>query len=571
LPSPAAIRDFIESLVLILAWTLIARAFAVEAFVIPTGSMAPTLMGRHKDVQCPQCGYGFQVGAGDELDETGQPTGFLVFTGTCPMCRFTMDLSRDNTLDRRYPSYSGDRILVNKFIYGLRDPERWDVAVFRYPLRAQTNFIKRIAGLPNETVRIQYGDVWIKPERGDRFEIARKPPAKILATMQPVYDNDYVLSEQVRKGWPMRWAPMEPDTAGGWVVSEDLKSFQTKGTASEEVWLAYRHTVPTYQDWAYRMGVWAVEPAKPKAQLITDFTAYDTGEGWSAHRFADRRPPEPLPGGFGQPPDPSTLGLNWVGDLMVDFEINATGNRGEVVVDLVKGGQHFLCRLDLAQGTVGLAIRGVDAFRPTSSAGIRGPGTHRVRFANVDQQLVLWLDGRVVSFDQPTTYDASIADTTVPNRDDLEPVRIGSRDAAVEVRHLKVLRDIYYIAQQVKGEAVSPGIPTDLDPTRSDYPFQNRSPDRVPEFFSSPSEWNAFRYRRDVEFQLAADQFFMLGDNSPMSKDSRLWDAKEFYVNRDLLMGETVVLYWPHAWHRIPGTPIPFPFFPNFSRMGLVR
>lgn len=571
MPSPAAIREFVESLVLILVLTLIGRAFLAEAFVIPTGSMAPTLMGRHKDVQCPQCGYWFQVGAGDELDENGRPTGFLVVTGTCPMCRFTMDLSRDNTLDKRYPSYSGDRILVGKFIYELHDPQRWDVAVFRYPLRARINFIKRIAGLPNETLRIQYGDVWIKPVGGDQFEIARKPPAKILATLQPVYDNDYVLSAQAGKGWPTRWTPMETDGTGDWTVSEDLKSFRTNGSSSDDVWLAYRHAVPTYQDWAYRMGVWPVAPAKPKAQLITDFMAYDTGEGWFARRFADRRPPEPMPSGFGLPPDPSALGLNWVGDLMVDFEVYATGNQGEVAVDLVKGGHHFLCRLDLAKGTADLTIRGVDAFRPTSSAGIRGPGTHRVQLANVDQQLVLWLDGRVVAFDQPTTYEASMVDTTTPNRDDLEPVRIGSRGAAVEVRHLKVLRDIYYIAQQAKGENVSPGLPTDLDPDRSDYPFQNRSADRVPEFFSSPKEWDAFRFRRKVEFQLAKDQFFMLGDNSPLSKDSRLWDAKEFYVDRDLLIGETLVLYWPHSWNRIPGTPIPFPFFPNFSRMGLVR
>src|SRR6185295_2188429 len=58
----------------------------------------------------------------------------------------------------------GDFILVNKFAYGLRlpileqkivpfsDPQRGDVVVFRYPLNPSQDFIKRIVGLPGDTV-----------------------------------------------------------------------------------------------------------------------------------------------------------------------------------------------------------------------------------------------------------------------------------------------------------------------------------------------------------------------------------------------------------------------------------
>jgi signal peptidase I len=63
----------------------------------------------------------------------------------------------------------------------------------------------------------------------------------------------------------------------------------------------------------------------------------------------------------------------------------------------------------------------------------------------------------------------------------------------------------------------------------------------------------------------------MLGDNSAASKDSRLWDGTQYYVERNLLIGDALFIYWPHSWNRIPGAPIPFPFFPNFGRMGLVR
>ena len=48
---------------------LLFRAFEAEAFVIPTGSMAPTLMGRHKDLICDSCGIDYRVGCSAEEDD----------------------------------------------------------------------------------------------------------------------------------------------------------------------------------------------------------------------------------------------------------------------------------------------------------------------------------------------------------------------------------------------------------------------------------------------------------------------------------------------------------------------
>ena len=45
------------------------RTFEAEAFVIPTGSMAPTLMGAHKDVDCLKCGHRFRVNSSEENGE----------------------------------------------------------------------------------------------------------------------------------------------------------------------------------------------------------------------------------------------------------------------------------------------------------------------------------------------------------------------------------------------------------------------------------------------------------------------------------------------------------------------
>ncbi len=113
MPSSAAIRETIESVVIAFVLAFLFRTFEAEAFVIPTGSMAPTLMGRHKDLECEACGYPYQVSASCEVDENGNVTEDCqtVFSSICPMCRYVMtDLDSGD-----YRSYKGDRILVAKF------------------------------------------------------------------------------------------------------------------------------------------------------------------------------------------------------------------------------------------------------------------------------------------------------------------------------------------------------------------------------------------------------------------------------------------------------------------------
>ena len=87
-----------------LVWSLEA-----EGFVIPTGSMATTLMGRHKEITCPECGYVYTVNADREVDSSGngRSTGARVETGTCVNCRFETQVGEE-------PSFSGDRVYVMK-------------------------------------------------------------------------------------------------------------------------------------------------------------------------------------------------------------------------------------------------------------------------------------------------------------------------------------------------------------------------------------------------------------------------------------------------------------------------
>jgi len=102
------IREWIETIVVALVLALLIRTFVIQAFYIPSGSMEPTLLVK-------------------------------------------------------------DRLIVNKFLYKFRDPKRFDIVVFKYPYSREgeprKDYIKRIIGLPGETVEVKDGVVHIDGRR----------------------------------------------------------------------------------------------------------------------------------------------------------------------------------------------------------------------------------------------------------------------------------------------------------------------------------------------------------------------------------------------------------------------
>ncbi len=558
-PFSRGMRETIESIAIALALAFLFKTFEAEAFIIPTGSMAPTLMGRHKDVVCPQCGFQYSASGSDEADRNGNEInnpGVKVVACTCPLCRYTMSIAPTDPETEGAnpnPSYSGDRIWVSKVPYHFTEPRRFDVLVFRYPMEAETYYIKRLVGLPNETVKIFHGDLFVKGAADQDFEIVRKPPQKLRAMAQVVHDNDYVSPMLIDKNWPTRWQEWGPEGPAHWQISDDTRTYAIDGKQPDAAWIRYEHTVPSEENW-YR-DQWPPE-FQPRPQLITDFYAFNT-------RILRQE----------SGPDTPSLGLHWVGDLLLECELDIKSDQGAVLLDLVKGGRHFGCQIDVATGKATLSIDGESDWQPSAETSIRGPGTHQVLFANADRQLLLWVDGKLVTFDHETTYGDLGNDRPQSTREDpgdLAPVGIGSRGAALDVRHLRVLRDIYYIADSTMrfGEPIS------------DYPDRyfltglNRR--ELADFLASPDRWigpggkSVFDDRQAELFPLGADQFFVLGDNSPASADARLWDER--YVDRDLLVGKALMIYWPHPLRLIiPGTDAGIGVIPNIPKMGLIR
>lgn len=611
-----SVRETVDSIVIAFVLAFLFRTFEAEAFVIPTGSMALTLMGDHKDLVCSECQYPYRASASNESpNNPGEQVAFFnapgawkdahtVVSSVCPNCRYRMKYDPDVTREPAPPSYKGDRILVTKYSYEFADPSRWDVAVFKNPSQAKINYIKRVVGLPREEVMIYRGDVYVRTPEEEKFRIARKPHDKAVAMAQTVYDNDYILPLMHERGWPQRWVSEESAAAPVWKQSEDLKSFRLEAAQGDDAWLRYQHFVPMTADWA-TLESRALDPQQKAAlrpQLISDFCEYNTERIRRGSMESDI----------------SYLGLHWVGDIAVECELEfLDGSSGEAVIEIVEGGRQYHCRIDSTSGDATMSISGLDGFAPTAKAAFSGKGPHKVRFANVDDQLLLWVDGKPVAFEGGTNFltvgqleardenDKPIVvgfdgetkfpalNNLIPTKQDVaSPIGIAGKNAKLAVSHLKVFRDVHYVADSstARNEWIPPETLTPVRDYRTDVftKFaQERAKQSAGPAFAGRGSWNesllaAFMSDVDiyperfteasyVAFNMDEEQFFVLGDNSPRSLDGRLWDHRESFVKRELLIGKALFVYWPHALDKIPGTGIPFPFFPNFQRMRMIR
>ena len=172
-----------ESVAVAFIFCFLFKTFEAEAFVIPTGSMAPTLYGRHKDVDVPRV----RVGVGRRGQHGGRrrrDTCTSAGTPPCPSPPTPCGRRSARTAPARstwtpLPPFAGDRILVNKWPLLIGDPDRWDVTVFKFPENPTTNYVKRLVGLPGETDHHPPGGR-LRPrpgERGGGDLCARNPPS----------------------------------------------------------------------------------------------------------------------------------------------------------------------------------------------------------------------------------------------------------------------------------------------------------------------------------------------------------------------------------------------------------
>ncbi|MBI2807462.1 MAG: hypothetical protein HYX68_20965 [Planctomycetes bacterium] len=147
----SVLRVLVCIMVLVLCGLAILRAFAVEVFHIPSGSMAPALLGNHRQCACPRCGQVVAVGRHtDDPMGTGDPRFYR--NAFCPTCgNYPLAVHQGAEVQ-------GDQVTVDRTAYVRRPPSRWEIVVFRL---LSNLFIKRLIGLPGEVIRIHAGDVYV--------------------------------------------------------------------------------------------------------------------------------------------------------------------------------------------------------------------------------------------------------------------------------------------------------------------------------------------------------------------------------------------------------------------------
>jgi signal peptidase I len=408
--------------------------------------------------------------------------------------------------------------------------------------------------------------VFFRPHGDDHFTIARKSSEHLMAMLQLVYDNDYLVDSILELGWPPRWADDQSATEGSspsW-TTEDHRVFSNDGASSEEQWLRYRHIVPSSEDWAYlSQGQMPPYGVRHNPKLVTDFTAYNSGLSISPTTSNVglienlSTPSEPR---FLARQNPDSMGLNWVGDLALSCELTSESEQGEALFELVEGGVRFQCRIDLSTGLATMLIPGEATFEPVEAeTRIRGTGTWKVMFANIDEQLRLWVDRKEIAFPRGAVYQLPL--DRDPTEADAMPARIGTFQAALTVDHLQLHRDLYYIAQTNQS-------PCDIKP----FPYVPLNHNTVNSVLSNPLNWSNFGTTHSLEFDMKKEQFLALGDNSASSSDSRLWMSQHHvphYVPEAYLVGKALLVYWPHG-HPVPGMK-DLHLIPNVQKMRFIE
>ncbi|MSR46121.1 MAG: signal peptidase I [Planctomycetes bacterium] len=300
-----AVMENIEALAIAIVMALVLKYFLIEAYKIPTGSMQPGIMG-------------------------DQTVGIY------------------------------DRVLVNKLVYLLRDPERFEVVVFKNPLWQRQNYIKRAIGFGGERITLRNGDVFVTPPAGGREAIARKRDAV--------------------------WRAVRKDLTVG---------------ANREVDLASTLHVDSGE--AKLEGERIVVPAGGEAVIKTREAV--------RNRYLDGYQPEwvaaytdPAPGGPGRHWYPHLQGCD-VTDVELAADVTPGTDATSIVFQIHESGRIHRAELAIGSGNgtvITTVAEGLDSIEwedqsqkvtfPALPTGV----TTRVSFRNVDDELVLELDDDVV-------------------------------------------------------------------------------------------------------------------------------------------------------------------------------
>ncbi len=556
------VRETVESILVAFILAFIFRAFVVEAFVIPTGSMAPTVLGAHMRFTCPDCGYKFatnyssprssdedvfvpseaegiirkvQRNTLDGREETVNQYEPRVFPIHCPNCAYKFPETSINDPDNDAtspPIHHGDRILVMKYVYLINEPARWDVVVFKSPVEPQVhdytqNYIKRLVGKPGETVMLLDGDVYVAPNSTnsdetptfDQFRIQRKSDEVQDALWRVVYENDFHPRQDQPLTRNRNWIqPWRATNGTGWTQDKHGgRTFAFNGA-------------DTTSAAGLRFDVNATSDIYP----LSDFLGYNqtgnfprdilfsAGNLWNQSLMPPR---------------------HVVDDLKLAVSYERQSGDGPLRLKLSKGSDLFIaeCLPDRVRLLRTMTTAGAPETVVAETAYDFGNRPVRIELQNVDYRASVRIDGNelLATGDEYTPDPLALIDETASKP--VPIVEISAAGQTGQVNHVGLYRDIYYL---------------------------NRESGR-------PIRWAEPR----TPIRLGDDEYFVCGDNSEMSWDARLWNSpidlpgeglfvQDGRVPGRFMLGKAFFVYWPAGFKPVSGLP---GLAPNFGQMRFIH
>jgi hypothetical protein len=404
-----------------------------------------------------------------------------------------------------------------KWLYNFIDPNRFDVIVFRNPTSSLENYIKRLVGLPNEEIWLADGDVFVR-RAGDvdaPFHVQRKPEHVQRSVWRTIDDRGAAPQSPVDAGAAGRDGA-SPWAGAGWDTSGRALRCDDAG----ETMLRWNNRVRPIDDWLAYNAFKVVDPGSHFA--VSDLRI-------RAGVVAD----EP--------------------DLVTALQLHA---RAHV----------FEWRLGHGEALVRLRPANSDAWTHEARADFSGfdPGfATNIEFWHADQRLAIYADGDLIV---ELTYDWGPA---------LRLER--ATGASVEAAMRRVPRSNPWYHQfrpsEPQIEWSFQGSPLTLHRVGLDRDLYYQ-PDVL-----DPTSEPALGTHPGATAVTGPDQFFMLGDNSAHSQDSRLWghpdryvaeqiDPTPYLVHRSLIVGKAWCVYFPSPFALSEGGAR---FVPDFGRMRFIR
>ncbi len=379
-------------------------------------------------------------------------------------------------------------------------------------------------------------------------KICRKNLDQQRAVRIPVFDNDYLPNDppEGRGDWVIESSPSAWQAQGhGFGVSIPAAA-SSSGAQGKISWLAFRRWVR--RGGTYKTDVPVDAPAADVHLLRTAFPQlrFDsarrrlicTGALDSTERdrlltmnvdsnvraaigaLYERSHEGPITDDYGYNRADTGLVSLRVRDIMLECDLAFDSDAGQLLFEIGDGRQTYCLTIDQSRKETRLTVG--DRAEPLRSAALpRNAGSQplRIELSIFDRQVIAAVNGTPLF----PTWECDAGHSEPPRT----PLRIGARGAAVRVSALKVYRDIHYTRGQGRN-----GV--------------------------------------DRPIRLAANEYFVLGDNSPVSNDGRSW--ADGAVQESQLIGKPLVVHLPSRPGEFTiGGHARYIRIPDFRRMRYIR